>query len=205
MDAGTYYVSVAADRAEQNRAYQLVIDAEPTQDAFSDMAGYRWANSSIQSLVDAGWLNGYTDGTFRPGAPLSRGEAIVSLVRALEPKKPAPSVRFKDVTAKSWLYEPVAKADQAGWLAAYKSGQLQPSIAMTRAESAELIAVAIKLKLPAQPKQVFKDVSPKEPFAAAAAALQEQGWLSGYSDGNFKPNATISRAEWSVLLAKLLK
>lgn len=205
LDAGTYYVSVAADRAEQTRAYRLLIEAEPTQDAFSDLAGYRWANPSIQSLVDAEWLNGYSDGTFHPGAPLSRGEAIVSLVRALEPRKPVPSMRFKDIAAKSWLYEPVAKADQAGWLVAYKSGLLQPSIAMTRAESAELFATAIKLKLPKQPKQAFKDVSPKEPFAAAAAALREQGWLSGYSDGNFKPHATISRAEWSVLLAKLLK
>ncbi len=205
LEAGTYYVSVAADRAEQNRPYRLLIDAEPTLEAFSDLAGYRWANPSIQSLVDAGWLNGYSDGTFHPGASLTRGEAIVSLVRALVPKKPATSMRFKDVAAKSWLYEPVAKADQAGWLAAYKSGQLQPATAMTRAEAAELFAAANKLKLPKPSKQVFKDVSPNEPFAAAAAALQEQGWLSGYPDGNFKPNATISRAEWSVLLAKLLK
>jgi len=205
LDAGTYYVSITADRAEQNRAYQLLIEAEPTKDPFIDLVGYRWANPSIQSLVDAGWLNGYSDGTFRPGAPLSRGEAIVSLVRALEPKKSASSMRFKDVAAKSWLYESVAKADQAGWLAAYKNGELKPSISMTRAESAELFAAALKLKLSKQPKQVFKDVSPKESYAAAAAALYEEGWLSGYSDGSFKPNATISRAEWSVLLAKLLK
>ncbi|WP_027087164.1 S8 family serine peptidase [Cohnella panacarvi] len=205
LDAGTYYVSVAADRAEQNRPYRLLIGAEPTQDAFIDLAGYRWANPSIQSLVDAGWLSGYSDGTFHPGAPLARGEAIVSLVRALELKKAAPTMRFKDIAAKSWLSESVAKADQAGWLSAYKSSQLHPSIAMTRAEAAELFAAAIKLKLSKQPKQAFKDVSPKDPFAATAAALREQGWLSGYSDGKFKPNATISRAEWSVLLAKLLK
>lgn len=205
LETGTYYVSVNADFADRNRAYRLLIEAEPSQDAFSDLAGHRWANPSIELLVDAGWMNGYSDGTYLPGSALSRGEALVSLVRAFELKKQAPSMRFTDIVPKSWLYESVAKADQAGWLAPYKNGRLKPATAMTRAEAAELFAVAIKLDLPKQPKQVFMDVPATHALAATVEALQKQRWLSGYPDGTFKTNATISRAEWSVLLAKLFK
>lgn len=205
LDAGTYYVSITADLADQNHAYRLLIDAEKTTDAFSDLEGYRWANPSIQSLVDVGWMNGYPDGTFHPSSPLSRGEALVSLVRAMELKKQAPSMRFKDVAPKNWLYESVSKADQAGWLTSYKNGTLKPATAMSRAEAAELFAVAIRLDLPQRPKQVFKDIPAKDALAATVEALRDKRWLSGYPDGNFRPDATISRAEWSVLLAKLLK
>ncbi|MFC5531060.1 S8 family serine peptidase [Cohnella yongneupensis] len=205
LEPGTYYMSIEADRAEPNQAYHFIMQAEATQDPFSDLTGYRWASPSIQSLVKAGWVNGYPDGQFRPGASLSRGEAIATLVRAFDLKKPSATMRFQDIAPRSWLYDPVVKADQAGWLASYTGGQLQPATELTRAEAAKLFATALKLDLPQRPKQVFKDIPAKDELAAIVEALKEGHWLSGYPDGNFKPDATITRAEWSVLLAKLLE
>lgn len=202
LEAGTYYVSVAANRGESNQPYRLIVTTEPTQDAFADLAGYRWASPGIGSLVEAGWMNGYPDGTFRPAASLTRGEAIASLVRAIGLKPKKATMRFRDIAPDNWLYESVAKADQAGWLSPY-AGTLQPGAPLARGEAATLFAAALSLDLPDRPKQVFKDVPAGHALAATTQALEEQHWLSGYPDGNFRPNATITRAEWSVLLAKL--
>ncbi|MFD0673705.1 S8 family serine peptidase [Cohnella sp. GCM10027633] len=204
LEAGTYYVSVGANRAGQNEAYRLTVRAETTSDPFADLAGHRWASSSIQSLVKAGWMNGYPDGRFQPSAALNRGESIATLARAHELQKRTAKVRFKDIPANSWLYDPIAKADQAGWLGLYGGALLRPEQAITRGEAAALFAAALALDLPKQPKQVFKDIPANDALASTVEVLSEQHWLSGYPDGNFKPNATITRAEWSVLLAKLL-
>lgn len=204
LEAGTYYVSIGANTAGQNEAYRLVVQSELTSEPFVDLTGYRWASESIQALVKAGWMNGFPDGRFQPAAELTRGQSIATLVRAIELEKRTSKVRFQDVPASSWLYDPVAKADQAGWLKSYGGMLLQPNQAMTRGEAATLFATALALELPKQPKQVFKDIPANHTLAAAVEILAKRQWLSGYPDGSFRPSATITRAEWSVMLAKLL-
>ena len=46
----------------------------------------------------------------------------------------------------------------------------------------------------------FRDVSPDRPEAPYIAWAKEQGLVSGYSDGTFRPDAPLTRAEAMVLL-----
>ncbi|MDP2642317.1 MAG: S-layer homology domain-containing protein [Candidatus Peregrinibacteria bacterium] len=50
-------------------------------------------------------------------------------------------------------------------------------------------------------KQIFKDVPVNHKNAAAIESLYNFGILTGYSDGNFKPDNTINRAEFLVILS----
>ena len=49
--------------------------------------------------------------------------------------------------------------------------------------------------------KVFTDVAANSPYNAALAYLKEQGIISGYADGSFKPNNTINRAEFTKIIA----
>jgi len=51
--------------------------------SFSDMAGYDWAQGYVAYAQSLGIINGYPDGTFKPGKTVSYDEAATMLVGAL--------------------------------------------------------------------------------------------------------------------------
>ncbi len=57
-------------------------DVKPV--VFSDVPADHWAASFIKTAADNGWINGYTDGTFRPGSAVTRAEAVTMLNRMLD-------------------------------------------------------------------------------------------------------------------------
>lgn len=50
---------------------------------FSDVPNGYWGQEAIQNAYRSGFLSGYPDGTFRPNQPITRTEAIVSLINGL--------------------------------------------------------------------------------------------------------------------------
>ncbi len=53
------------------------------------------------------------------------------------------------------------------------------------------------------PAPIFTDVSDTNPHYAAIAQMKNEGFIKGYQDGSFKPNATIARAEALAILLKV--
>ncbi|GAA0135757.1 hypothetical protein YSY43_25970 [Paenibacillus sp. YSY-4.3] len=51
----------------------------------------------------------------------------------------------------------------------------------------------------------FKDVKPDHWAGKAIEASVGRGYFKGYADGTFKPNATVTRAEFAALLARVAK
>ncbi len=50
---------------------------------FSDVKASHWAVEYIKTAVNAGWVSGYTDGTFRPGDPVTLDHAAAALMNLL--------------------------------------------------------------------------------------------------------------------------
>ena len=50
-------------------------DDMSSENPFTDISGH-WAKDYILAAVEAGWINGYPDGTFRPDAYITRAEAM---------------------------------------------------------------------------------------------------------------------------------
>lgn len=89
--------------------------------------------------MQAGWIEGYEDGTLRPGAPLSRAELAVLLMRAhygTEVKPAAERISFKDeASIPAWAKAAVSGAAEAGLLQGDALGKFLPLKTATRAEA----------------------------------------------------------------------
>jgi subtilisin family serine protease len=205
LESGTYYVSIASDRPFRSGSYELSLQSDPLLAGYRDISRH-WAAGSIVSVTEAGLMHGYAQAEFRPDQSLTRAEAVSTLVQAFRPKaSPAgAALRFGDIPRGNWAYEAVARADAAGWLSHFGGARFEPYRPITRAEAADLLAKAAGLGRPKPYASTFADVPVRHWASPSLEALVRRGWLSGYPGGDFRPDRTITRAEWAALLARLL-
>jgi hypothetical protein len=87
-------------------------------------------------------------------------------------------------------------------LSGYDDGAFHPGAAITRAEFCAMVATA--LNLPANEKALtFTDTTAGAWYADAVSAMAAKGFISGYGDGTFRPNATITYEEMVTILASV--
>ena len=146
------------------------------------------------------YMNGYTDGTFRPDASITRAEASKLLASLLVNKIENEDHLFTDVDVSAWYADAVRQMTGFGLVNGYTNGTFKPNAKITRAEF-----VAILSRLPHDAigtDKSFNDV-PKTSWAydAVQTALA-QGWISAGT--NFRPNAPITRAETVTILNRVL-
>lgn len=109
---------------------------------------------------------------------------------------------FSDVPPDLWAREAIGFLALLDILGGYPDGTFRPEKPVTRAEMTKLL-YTLQETAPEQPaKAPFRDVAADSwsaPFVKAAAV---QGVVTGYPNGTFKPNKTISRAEGATIVAK---
>ena len=88
------------------------------------------------------------------------------------------------------------------YLSGYANGTFQPKKSMTRAEAAQMI---YNLLLDGQVdlEAILTDVAANAWYAKAVNTLATLGVITGYSDGSFRPNDTITRAEFLTILMRM--
>ncbi|MFD3258326.1 S-layer homology domain-containing protein [Paenibacillus lentus] len=136
-----------------------------------------------------------------PARPVFNDKVDQAFVRAMvERGQNAPAVSFNDVSRSSWSATVIERAARMGFVLGFTDGTFRPDASVTRAEFATMVAKAFGLTPTSN--AVFLDT--QEHWAAKEiAALKEQGILAGYSDGTFRPNQQITRAEMVAILARL--
>ncbi|MFD1174836.1 pullulanase [Paenibacillus puldeungensis] len=77
-----------------------------------------------------------------------------------------------------------------------------PDLDVTRAQFTVMLVRSLGLGLEGQEGASFKDVDSKAWYASAVAAAVQHGLVNGASKGFFTPNASISREEMAVMLAR---
>lgn len=86
-------------------------------------------------------------------------------------------------------------AEHMQYMNGYTDGTFRPDASITRAEASKLLASLLVNKV-GNEDHLFNDVSVSAWYADAVRQMTGFGLVNGYTDGTFKPNAKITRAEF---------
>ncbi|MDY2929416.1 MAG: S-layer homology domain-containing protein [Clostridiaceae bacterium] len=155
----------------------------------------------------AAFVTGYADGTVRPLNNITRSEVAAMLCRLLtESQKqnvPQAGKTFSDVPADAWYRENVLILAGMGVITGRADGTFAPAQNITRAEFAVMLTRFAGTTGEANSEVTFSDISGHWAESAIRAAAA-QGWVKGMSDGTFRPDASITRAEAMAMLCRML-
>ncbi len=115
------------------------LDGTKRATKFTDVGKQTAASGYIQSAVDAGIIQGFPDGTFRPNNPVTRGDLAIFLSRAFGLEETS-EVRFKDVSKSSKAYAHIGKLVAAKITAGYPDNTYRPNQAVTRGQYSAFVA-----------------------------------------------------------------
>ena len=151
------------------------------------------------------YVVGYSDSTVRPSANISRAETATIFFRLLKSDIRDGNLtadnEFSDVSDGQWHNKAISTMAKLGIVKGRRADRFDPDASITRAEFAAICA-RFNTK-PVENSSSFSDISGHwaENEIERAAAF---GWISGYPDGTFRPDARITRAEAMTMINRVL-
>ncbi|MGM0842308.1 MAG: S-layer homology domain-containing protein [Bacillota bacterium] len=133
-------VTRAAAAAMIGRAVGL--DGEQRATTFQDVGQSNFASGYIQSAVEAKIISGYTDGTFKPGKVVTRGEMAIFLARAFDLTVKA-ETSFSDVSPSMAASDSILQILAEGITGGYTDGTYRPNQDVTRDQFSAFLARAL--------------------------------------------------------------
>jgi N-acetylmuramoyl-L-alanine amidase len=177
-----------------------------------------WAAGAIATAVQTGFLAGFPDGSVRLKQPLTRWEAIASVVSGLGLSGGHLAILshyrdYAEIPSEGAIA--IATATQRRLVVNYPdSHSLRPLAPITQAELAALLyhAWVLTLQVAAIPSPYLVQPAPVGPSFSDLTGhwatefirgVTSQGLMTGYADGTFRPNVPITRADLAILLASV--
>ena len=116
-----------------------------TSNNFSDVAPDAWYNNAVSTMVNAGIIQGYEDGTFRPNNNITRAEFAAIASRFMSSGYDVEEDLFTDI-ANHWARQNINDAAMTQWINGYPDGTFLPDKAITRAEAVTLVNNVLQRK-----------------------------------------------------------
>ena len=135
---GTFQPASSVSRAEAAAMLaRFVVVNKPVKASVKDLPADRWYSESMKTLISAGLLSGYEDGTVRPDRTMTRAEMIALIVRMKSlASQPA---TYTDLSVGHWAYQMIGSAQAAGIVSGYPDGSFKPDQEVSRAEMVAMI------------------------------------------------------------------
>ena len=192
----------SAETVEAPLALKAAHDLNPEDPLPTLLAGL-WLNTNDHYS----YLIGYADGTVRPNGKITRAEVATIFFRLLDDDTRAKywssENNFSDVSADKWYNNAVSTLCNMGVIGGYADGTFRPDAPISRAEFAK-IAVSFTQNNGSTTYNYFTDVKTTDWFAPYVTAAKDAGLIEGYSDGSFKPESKITRAEACAIVNRTL-
>ena len=168
-----------------------------------------WTATNVPNMLNGdnhyAYVVGYSDGTVRPNANISRAEVATIFFRLLKEEVRDGNLTaentFSDVTDGQWHNTAISTMAKLGIVKGRNAEAFDPDAPITRAEFATICARFDKTQISTGSN--FTDISGHwaEKYIERAATL---GWIAGYSDGTFRPGNYITRAEAMTMINRVL-
>lgn len=200
IDSENYYTVTVTDSKGSAKADTTVILKDRkngTATGTTDKNGML----TLPAKEHKAYIVGYDDGTFKPDSNMSRAEAVAIFARLIAEAKGesiSGKASFKDVDKNEWYAGYVGYLEKYDVINGYNDGTFKPDASVTRAE---FVAMTVRYydlfndvnKTGNTVK--YTDVSNSYWAYSDIAFAKNIGWLNGYSDGSFRGDNDITRAE----------
>ena len=148
------------------------------------------------------YMQGYPDGTFDADGNMTRAEAAQMFFNLLNEKFAADPF-YSDVKSSAWYADAVGALSELGIVKGYEDGSFRPDDEISRAEFVAMISRFFEID-PVRGCE-FPDVGEERWYYGVIASATSRGWITGYSDGTFRPQNFISRAEVAAITNRVLE
>lgn len=190
------------------KAYAVYNGSEDVTITPSDIETFTYiidADASLVYLEEYAYLGGYMplgkDKKFRPDDMATRYEVIDAMDMLFGSWADDASTTFVDVD--SAHKDVVAKFVGAKLLNGYEDLTFRGEANIKRSELCKVLALALGLDIDMKSKTSFPDVQITHWAYSYITALADEGYITGDTDGNFRPEDNITRAELAVVLNRI--
>ena len=198
-ESGSISFKVRTDSLEEAEVRETV-RAVVTQIEGIKNEGY--SNSEIEVLlysdryeseeVYSRYIQGYTDGNFRPDNPITRAEAASIFAKALGLElNEKVQTHYSDVEADHWAIGYIEAVTKAGLFTGYGNGEFRPRAYITRAEMAAVIFKFLGCE-DVEPIQKHFDDLEKHWAQNCIESIYRFDIVKGYGDGSYQPDRNIT-------------
>ncbi len=166
---------------------------------------YKAISGDLNADDHFAYIVGYPDQTVRPSNNISREEVVTIFYRLLTDEKRdsiySETNNYSDTDANSWSNNAVSTLSNGEYVEGYEDGTFAPEAAITRAE---FVTIASRFfNETATTVASYDDVEGH--WAADYIAIAEKNmWILGDGNGNFRPDAPITRAEVMAIVNRIL-
>jgi hypothetical protein len=182
---------------------------------FDDVPGSSWMYPYVEYLAYRGIVGGYSDNTFRPGNPATRGQFAKMIVLGMgwtlvTPAQP----HFADVPTSHPFYPYIETAFSQGVISGYPCGAasepcpgtyFRPGNDVTRGQIAKMIVLGRGWQVQDPATATFTDVPKGSTFFTFVETAFAHGIVGGYNDNTFRAGNNATRAQLSKMLSLALQ
>jgi hypothetical protein len=177
-----------------------VIDKAPGE--FYDLNSNHVAYDAISTLTKLNIIYGYEDGTFKPDANLTRGQAAAIINRQLK-KNPSKLDHFSDVPTNSRFAKDIAAIKELGIIQGFGDGTFRPNNTMTRAEMALIVQKAFELEhaqIASTRNKGYNDIEPGYWAHDAIVTMSHIDTTTLFDGDQYYPAKNASRAVFTTAI-----
>lgn len=181
-----------------------VVNNKPATPAKPDMTDPKETGVAdlLETTLHNAYMHGYGNGEFGPNRGMTRAEVAQMFYNLLRSKDVSITAHFVDVPEDAWFATAVNTLSSLGILDGIGNEMYDPDRVITRGEFA---AIATRFAKANNNGNVsFEDVSAVDWFYNAVLTATNYGWIDGYEDNTFKPYSTITRAEVTTIVNRML-
>ncbi|RIJ78255.1 hypothetical protein D1871_03450 [Nakamurella silvestris] len=212
LNAAKKYVVATFSSRPTDRSYDAVMPLKVYDSTavatFKDTPNTHDFFTEIEWMGTSGISTGFTDGTYQPGRAVERQAMAAFLYRANNPGAPAVACTvkpFTDVAVNSTFCPEITWLKQQGITQGYPDGTFRPARSIERDA---MVTFLYRLKhtdqtLPVCTTAPYSDVSVKQPFCGAIAWAKTAGVTTGFTDGTFRPNASVKRDAMAAFIYRI--
>ena len=211
VGSGTYTLLEKAapeDYVTSDKTYELTVSGSRVTmngKSYSPVTFVNRRAAELNRRDHTAFLVGYAEGTFGPERNMTRAEVTTMFARLLTEQIEADktySSTFNDVAKNCWAANYIGYMQQFGIVTGYTDGSFRPNAPVTRAEFA---AIASRFEKLTQGSKSFTNVPDTHWAVKYINFAATRGWVTGYADGTFKPEHSITRAEVAAVTCRLLE